>query len=155
VPPETLIDLKWYPRGDIFSLGVTFFQVLCEMIPPHSGVFIDGCKSAREIYRATVEREPDWSRFPADLHGLQELLTKMLAKDRMRRPRAPQVLIHKWLTKSDSRPFLLEIPGSGLGICKKDFYADVNPSNEMATVGITFDTLADIDTNQRSTGVGA
>lgn len=147
VPPETLADLNWHPRGDVFSLGVTFFQVVCEMHPPSSGLFIDGCKTAREIFIATMEREPDWDRFPDDLHGLQKLLAIMLAKDRMKRPRAPQVLMDKWVTMVDADGSRAR---SGLAICKKDFYANVKPSNEMATVGITLDTLADMDTNQRS-----
>lgn len=144
VPPETLTDLRWYPRGDIFSLGVTIFQVLCEMHPPTSGVFMDGCETARDIFKATMEKEPSWDRFPDNMLGLKEIVRSMLSKDRRNRPRAPQVLMDDWFAVSDAEEVLLSSP-SGSAKHREDLYANVRPHNDLASIGITIEMVADLD----------
>merc|ERR1712232_664636 len=101
VPPETLTSLKWFPSGDSFSMGVTMFQVITKLVPPEHGVFIDGCKTAQEMFRATMEREPPWEMLPKEMPGLQRLLEELLTKDMDKRPRPSKVLRHAWFTESD------------------------------------------------------
>merc|ERR1719235_2996342 len=63
VPPETLETMMWFPRGDLFSMGVVIMQMMTNKIPSGStcGIFQDGCKDVREIFAATRTR-------PAPLH---------------------------------------------------------------------------------------
>jgi len=126
VPPETLTSLKWYPRGDIFSLGVTIFQVVCGMKPPESGLFIEGCHSVRDIFKATLEREPPWDRFPRNLANLKCVVAKMLEKERILRPLAPQVLLDSCFTCTDAHKTLS---------CNEP-HENVVPEHEFAAVGI-------------------
>merc|ERR1719446_763044 len=66
VPPETLDTLMWFPRGDLFSLGVVMMQVVIDKVPDLSaqrdrttlgGIFHEGCLTANEIFEATRTRE--------------------------------------------------------------------------------------------------
>jgi len=132
IPPETLETHKWFPRGDIFSLGVTIMQVMVDKIPPTGprsittpgGIFVEGCMTIKDIMQATVTREPPFHLMPALVPGLTKLLKAMLSKQMQPRPTARAVLNDPWFQEQRSSP------------------ASVRSKNPWATVGITKSFLA-------------
>merc|ERR1719221_283006 len=96
IPPEVLRQRRWFPRGDVFSLGVSICQIMLDR-KPGAGIFQEGCADVKDILRATIQREP-----PLDeLDGLgrpqlKDLIAQLLEKDRMARPTAPQALNAPW-----------------------------------------------------------
>ncbi|OLP82798.1 Protein kinase byr1 [Symbiodinium microadriaticum] len=108
MPPETIQQRKWLPRGDVFCLGVTFIQVLLDKSPPTGprttatpgGIFVEGCQTIQDIFNATITRKPPLDMMPAALADLTELLDAMLNKDVTKRPTASQVLGLTWFEKA-------------------------------------------------------
>lgn len=151
VPPETLRDMKWYPRGDIFSLGVAIFQVMCSMHPPESGTFLVGCTTALDVFKATLEREPEWDRFPDQFPALKEMVASMLEKERMMRPRAPQLLVNDWFTmeKLEEEGVVPVTFGQQGTVNKEEFYAILRPTNHFATMGITREMVENLSAKFR------
>merc|ERR1712232_590405 len=104
IPPETFDTGKWFPRGDVFSLGVVMPQVVCDKIPPTGmrtlqtpgGIFIEGCADMPQIQHATKTRRPPFNLFPNHMHGLSSLVQKLLEKQVRSRPSAPQALKDPW-----------------------------------------------------------
>lgn len=104
MPPETIQLRRWFPRGDIFCLGVTLIQVLLGKSPPQGprttttpgGIFVEGCQTIRDIFNATVQREPPFTSIPASVPQLCELLRAMLSKSVAKRPTASNVLGFEW-----------------------------------------------------------
>lgn len=135
VPPETLTERKWFPRGDIFSLGVTFFHMLCGMCPPQSGLFYDGCKTPLEVYKATLSREPVWDRFPEHVPEFQQILAAMLSKDRLERPSAPNLMKDEWVMGVDEADDTVNINFKGSATSR--FGVKMGAEHSMATMGIT------------------
>ncbi|CAE7567901.1 xpr1 [Symbiodinium natans] len=62
IPPETWRHGIWYPRGDVFSMGVVFFQCMCGMVPSKNGsvqgALVEGCGSHEDLSLAAQSR-PD------------------------------------------------------------------------------------------------
>merc|ERR1719414_1800257 len=64
IPPETWDTGKWFPKGDIFSLGVVIVQLMANKLPPlgartpwtKGGIFLEGCATFPEIQHATKTR---------------------------------------------------------------------------------------------------
>merc|ERR1712187_168217 len=81
IPPETWERKKWYPRGDLFSLGGCIMQLLTGKL-----IFVDGCRSVEEIGRAVRTRTPPFHLMPAAMQGLTRLVQKLLEKKLLRRP---------------------------------------------------------------------
>lgn len=104
MPPETIKQRKWFPRGDVFCLGVTFIQVLLDKSPPTGprttstpgGIFVEGCRTIEDIFNATLTRKPPLDMMPKQLSDLSDLLGAMLNKDVTKRPTASQVLGYQW-----------------------------------------------------------
>lgn len=100
IPLETLETGWWYPRGDIFSMGVTFFQLIIGRIPSGDGTVIGVLQTEESgsaaVVRAARELRLPWERFPVDMPVLQDLLSQMLSRDRRSRPKATQALAHRW-----------------------------------------------------------
>jgi serine/threonine protein kinase len=104
VPPETLKTRKWFPRGDVFSLGVSICQIMCDKLPPTGardrntpgGIFIEGCINVREIFQATIQRVPPLHLMPEEYPLLTPLVEKLLDKTHENRPSAPMVLNETW-----------------------------------------------------------
>jgi len=130
MPPETVRTKKWFPRGDIFSMGVTIMQIMTDKIPPEGartrytpgGIFVEGCLSMEEIMQATQTREPPWELLPREMPGLNRLLRELLKKEMRFRPTAPQVLDNSWFASSSVTVEAVEAAPS---------------THKWATVGIT------------------
>ncbi|CAJ1336628.1 unnamed protein product [Effrenium voratum] len=133
MPPETIQQRKWFPRGDVFCLGVTFIQVLLDKSPPTGprttatpgGIFVEGCQTIQDIFNATLTRKPPLEMMPPPLADLTDLLAAMLDKDVRKRPTASQVLGLQWFEGALS-------PNS----------RKMRSRNDWATVGITKSFLA-------------
>mmetsp|Transcript_731 Transcript_731/g.1771 ORF Transcript_731/g.1771 Transcript_731/m.1771 type:complete len:642 (-) Transcript_731:144-2069(-) len=103
IPPETWETEVWYPVGDVFSLGVVFFQIMVARIPSDhtdiEGVFQEG-SNEQEMFKDVKSRPLPWQSFPSDWPDLRSLLEQMTSRDRKTRPRAPQALEHKWFSST-------------------------------------------------------
>lgn len=104
MPPETILKQKWWPKGDIFCLGVTLLQVLTGKSPPlgdrttatPGGIFIEGCRTVQDMFDATLSRQPPFHLVPNVWPGMRNLLQAMLAKDLSTRSTSKQILSHPW-----------------------------------------------------------
>jgi len=107
IPPETYESGWWYPRGDVFSMGITFFQLMVGQVPADdnsvAGVLqISG--RTQTIIEATKEVQIPWGRFPANMPKALDLVMRMTHKQRYQRPSAHQALEHEWFeSKSDAK----------------------------------------------------
>lgn len=136
MPPETLDTRKWFPRGDIFSMGVVIIQVMCDKIPPlgartvatPGGIFVEGCLTIQDIMNATKTRQPPFHLMPPAVPGLTKLIRAMLTKQMQGRPTAPGVLKDEWFALGNT---------AASSIKHKP-----RPANKWATVGITKSFLA-------------
>mmetsp|Transcript_119278 Transcript_119278/g.342717 ORF Transcript_119278/g.342717 Transcript_119278/m.342717 type:complete len:782 (-) Transcript_119278:138-2483(-) len=115
IPPETIESRRWFPRGDVFSMGVTLMQVVCDKSPPQGartvqtpgGIFVEGCQGIRDIWKATREREPPWHLLP-HMDGMERLLRSTLHKTMAQRATAAQVHRDPWFEQG--RPELSQRP---------------------------------------------
>jgi serine/threonine protein kinase len=170
IPPETFEKMRWYPRGDIFSMAVTVMQVLIyneadvrplgsNGKPNRRGIFVDGCSGLREIAMATTSREPPWQKMPFEFAQLTELLKTLLVKKVELRPRAPQVLDHAFfgIRGDNSRgrvctvmaENILPSTSDGSGRNKsKTGRAGTKSYARRATMGITDDFLAELEAEE-------
>jgi len=99
IPPETLEMRKWFPNGDIFSLGVVIFHMTANMGPSVGrgcGVFQEGCRTMKEVFDMTRTREPPWNRMPQQYPELISITRRMLDKRMQTRPRAPKLIQDPW-----------------------------------------------------------
>lgn len=97
IPPETWETEWWYPKGDIFSMGIVFFQLMIGQVP--SGDVIG-------VLQTTGENEEDkaaglalqlpWKRFPSEMPELGSLVSAMTQRNMSLRPSAAQALKHEW-----------------------------------------------------------
>merc|ERR1711924_94676 len=110
MPPEAWDNNKWYPTGDVFSMGVVCIQVLTDATPDtktglKQGTFVEGARSMEEVAQITKTRQPPFHliRNPQILQWLQPCLEKM----RKARPRAPQVLEMPWFQGVVNNPRII------------------------------------------------
>eukprot|EP00403_Amphidinium_massartii_P027630 CAMPEP_0178402864 /NCGR_PEP_ID=MMETSP0689_2-20121128/17070_1 /TAXON_ID=160604 /ORGANISM="Amphidinium massartii, Strain CS-259" /LENGTH=639 /DNA_ID=CAMNT_0020023795 /DNA_START=65 /DNA_END=1980 /DNA_ORIENTATION=- len=108
IPPETWQSGIWYPRGDIFSLGVVMFQMLTGRVPTaHNrvpGLFTYGAKSIDEVARNTQERDAEFDSFPR-WEAAASLVGSMLHKHHGERPVALQAINHVWFNSDTDTEF--------------------------------------------------
>eukprot|EP00812_Abedinium_dasypus_P008502 NODE_2258_length_966_cov_816.492865.p2 GENE.NODE_2258_length_966_cov_816.492865~~NODE_2258_length_966_cov_816.492865.p2 ORF type:complete len:206 (-),score=68.65 NODE_2258_length_966_cov_816.492865:332-862(-) len=101
IPPETWIEGKWFPKGDIFSLGVVIVQLMTNQVPNEkrgiAGVFQSGCQSMDELKSAVCVRAPPINSMMILEPNFVGLVDHCLAKDRRARLKAPQALQNPWL----------------------------------------------------------
>jgi len=146
VPPETLETLMWFPRGDLFSMGVVMLQMVCDKIPTDGprdrftpgGIFHEGCESVPEIFQATRERVAPLHLMPQEWTSFTELIAKLLQKDRRIRPTAAVARKDPWFSESD---------GTDTGSVESwapRAWRNLRPKGKMATVGITKSFMAKI-----------
>eukprot|EP00930_Biecheleria_cincta_P003043 TRINITY_DN103984_c0_g1_i2.p1 TRINITY_DN103984_c0_g1~~TRINITY_DN103984_c0_g1_i2.p1 ORF type:complete len:631 (-),score=122.57 TRINITY_DN103984_c0_g1_i2:371-1981(-) len=110
MPPE-LVDIfaggsgAWYPKGDVFSMGVTCLQLVTDQVPDadtgKTGVFTRGQVGASDWIGFTKTRQAPLNKvsFPS----LKSMLTKCLQKNRKLRPTASQVLAEPWLKGEEDK----------------------------------------------------
>jgi len=104
IPPETWRTERWYPKGDVFSLGITFFQLIIGRVPQIGVLGILQEHDLKACIRATESRPLPWESLPRDMPLLQELLREMTDRDMSERPRCPGVLGHEWLASRSNAP---------------------------------------------------
>jgi len=101
-PPETNANNIWYPKGDTFSLGVTFFQLLSGMVPSEKkqqmGLFQEGAQSMDDVIRFTATRPVPWEKIEDTYPYCRSWLEPMLAKNKANRPMSYQVLDEDWFS---------------------------------------------------------
>eukprot|EP00930_Biecheleria_cincta_P099147 TRINITY_DN90792_c0_g1_i1.p1 TRINITY_DN90792_c0_g1~~TRINITY_DN90792_c0_g1_i1.p1 ORF type:complete len:664 (-),score=129.07 TRINITY_DN90792_c0_g1_i1:210-2180(-) len=107
IPPETWAHSLWQPKGDIFSLGVVFFQLMAARVPAQGGtkmlgIFQEGATSLQDFPRIAEQVQPPWRQFPTYMRQLTDLVAVMLSKDPSARPRAAQALKHSWFSSSSN-----------------------------------------------------
>eukprot|EP00401_Gymnodinium_catenatum_P013763 CAMPEP_0117520118 /NCGR_PEP_ID=MMETSP0784-20121206/33006_1 /TAXON_ID=39447 /ORGANISM="" /LENGTH=501 /DNA_ID=CAMNT_0005316107 /DNA_START=101 /DNA_END=1602 /DNA_ORIENTATION=+ len=102
IPPETWETEKWYPRGDIFSMGVVCFQLFADMVPSgeKEGLFTEGAKDLDDVMRITETRQPPYEMMEFTGPSVMEWLGPCLDKKRERRLTAPRVLELPWFQGS-------------------------------------------------------
>lgn len=131
MPPETMNQGKWYPGGDIFSMGVTMMQLLTHKIPDEDkarqgimiGIFLEGCRDIDGVKMAVNTRQPPFALMPAQWPGLKQITMRCLEKNLRSRPKAPTVLKDPWFGVAVEQDIAVE--------------KAMMPSHPMATVGIT------------------
>uniref|UniRef100_A0A7S2EZE2 Protein kinase domain-containing protein n=1 Tax=Alexandrium andersonii TaxID=327968 RepID=A0A7S2EZE2_9DINO len=99
MPPETWEFGAWFPRGDVFSMGVVCIQMLSNNIPVPStgkpGIF-QRARSVQEVARLTKTVEPPYDDMDPSSGELLEWLVPCLSKDYQQRPKPAEVLEYPW-----------------------------------------------------------
>jgi len=93
IPPETINLGKWFPRGDLFSLGVVMFQMVSG-----KDLFTVGCRTFEDIFQRTVEMTPPYHYLEPRWPLFTNLVSKLLQKQCQLRPPAPRALKDEWFT---------------------------------------------------------
>ncbi|CAK0860924.1 unnamed protein product [Prorocentrum cordatum] len=93
MPPEVYDERRWYPRGDVFSLGVVFFQLMVGQ--SHCDPVLGGNHLSNSAWWAARCRQLPWHRFP-DMPDLKNLVGCMTRRERTERPRPVEALVHPW-----------------------------------------------------------
>lgn len=153
IPPETWVQRKWFPGGDVFSMGVVMLQVLTDKVPASSGVrtsqtpggiFLEGTSTYRQVAEVTRTRHPPVQLIPRAISGITEVVLATLRKDLMSRLRAPQVLAHPWFSSSATEAAAetgresLVASQNVVGVEEESDTTDgVSARHPFATVGIT------------------
>lgn len=127
IPPETWRKQRWQPQGDIFSLGVVFFQLMSARVPRSGpdrvhGIFQEGAKNVQEVGYRTLSTQPPWQLFPTNMRLLTELVSAMLRKDPERRPRALQALQFGWFFSNSDQEMPKETLASLISGSAKAFF---------------------------------
>eukprot|EP00811_Abedinium_folium_P029330 NODE_4608_length_1870_cov_4.893287.p1 GENE.NODE_4608_length_1870_cov_4.893287~~NODE_4608_length_1870_cov_4.893287.p1 ORF type:complete len:561 (+),score=82.98 NODE_4608_length_1870_cov_4.893287:129-1685(+) len=99
IPPETWRTTHWYPRGDIFSMGVVVYQLLTNTVD--NPVFVSGASSMDDVKLRTLEYEPPLGQLPFNNRALEDFVKHCLMKERSLRPRGPDIVGHRWLQGVD------------------------------------------------------
>jgi len=110
IPPETFKSRgRWFPVGDVFSMGVVMLQVIIDQDPSPQifldGIDIDWPMSKPQFLRlreATLTRTPPIEQVPFE--GLASLCEQCLIKEKCSRPRALQLLADPWFNEDSSNP---------------------------------------------------
>lgn len=147
IPPETLRSRMWFPKGDLFSIGVVMMQLITRRVPVGKkacGIFQERCRTMEDVFTATRTRKAPMHLVPREFPQLRALLEKLLRKRMQPRITAAQALKDSWFY------------GCGEGdageswalseACKR-----LKPRNRFATIGISkgmLDELAQISENQ-------
>lgn len=113
IPPETWRTGKWYPTGDMFSMGVVCAQMFTDRVPNAEvstvGIFHENCSSLQEVMVATCTRQVPFHLMPGfpSMPFILCWLGPILEKHAGRRLRAPQVLQQPWFGHVDANLLVL------------------------------------------------
>jgi serine/threonine protein kinase len=130
VPPETWDTMKWFPSGDIFSLGVVMLQLLTRV----DKIFSSGCTTIKEIRDATISRTPPLHLIPGSMPNLRDVTSRFLRKSIDDRPRSEEALKYHLLVMSVASPRLEMSKFSPRGSYPLQ---KIHPRNVFASQGIT------------------
>lgn len=104
IAPEVWDVKTWCPKGDMFSLGVVFMQLLIDRVPSSSsrcGLFTENTKNFREVREATQTRQiPFYCISPTYSH-LRGFVEQLLERDPELRPTATDLLCDSWFFSLD------------------------------------------------------
>jgi len=173
IPPETWVQRRWFPGGDVFSMGVVMLQVLIDKVPASSGmrtrqtpggIFLEGTCTYREVAEVTRTREPPVQLISQAYSRLTEVVLATLRKDLMSRLRAPRVLAHPWFSSlateaaaETGRKSLVasqcKVNGEKGSLEDSDTTSGVSARHPFATVGITKSFLDTMDRKDLKEGV--
>merc|ERR1740117_1793788 len=104
IAPEVWDVKTWCPKGDMFSLGVVFLQLLIDRVPDsccRCGVFVENTKNFREVRTATQTREIPCDRIPCSHTHLRAFVEQLLERDPTMRPSAADLLCDSWIFMLD------------------------------------------------------
>mmetsp|Transcript_56730 Transcript_56730/g.132610 ORF Transcript_56730/g.132610 Transcript_56730/m.132610 type:complete len:631 (+) Transcript_56730:68-1960(+) len=122
IPPETWSESVWYPQGDVFSLGVVFFQMLSGRVPSSDGtkkgIFQEGA-DLKQVANYTRSAPPPWQEFPAQWRQLGGIVASMLQKERTLRPRVSGLLLDPWFSSGSNAPLPVDNLARMVGISKE------------------------------------
>lgn len=107
IPPETYEEEQWYPRGDVFSLGIVFFQLMTGQVPSKDGRRPGVLYGNGDPRGAARRGDLPWERFP-DMLLLKDLVSWMTQRIRIQRPRPFQALSHQWFSSYSDAPLPAE-----------------------------------------------
>jgi len=106
LPPESCDNGVWWPKGDVFAMGVTFFQLMADKVPDEKtmklGIFTEGCSTMEQATQAVKTREPPFELIRYDFPGAMDWLPSMLEKNRNDRPSAPELMTYDWFRRYKS-----------------------------------------------------
>lgn len=108
IPPETWPVEKghWYPVGDVFSMGIIFFQLMTGHVPREgatAALLAEGFHpmDMEGLARSAKSRPLPWNEFPCEsMPELAVLVESMTSRDYLFRPRAQNCLDHDWFASS-------------------------------------------------------
>jgi serine/threonine protein kinase len=107
-PPETNDNNVWFPRGDVFCMGIVIFQILADKVPDETamraGIFTEGAQSLEQVNYFVKTRQPPWHLIKGRYPGVMPWLPKMLQKQMQNRPTAPVVLKEPWFNAVGAAP---------------------------------------------------
>uniref|UniRef100_A0A7S1ALD0 Protein kinase domain-containing protein n=1 Tax=Noctiluca scintillans TaxID=2966 RepID=A0A7S1ALD0_NOCSC len=98
IPPETWRTKKWYPKGDVFSLGVCMVQLLVDKY----GIFTENCANMSEVSEATQHRPVPLELLPRSWVRLPCLVGRLLARDQQDRFTVNRALEDPWFNDESS-----------------------------------------------------
>ncbi|CAE7207790.1 CPK2 [Symbiodinium pilosum] len=116
IPPETWETTWWYPRGDIFSLGITIFQIMIGQVPNGDVLGILQTEGEREEDKAAgLALQLPWESLPPKMPDLKDLLACMLHRNMEQRPSANMAKQHAWFAADSDESLPAETLAALLG----------------------------------------
>jgi len=103
IPPEVFKSQMWFPKGDVFSVGVMMLQLVIGEVPeiyePENGPaqqlkfgIFQGGTTPQEMQQKVTTMVAPVDRIPYEMDGLREFIPKCLEKKRADRINAKQAL---------------------------------------------------------------
>jgi len=100
MPPEVWENGTWFPKGDVFSMGVCCIQLLTDNVPDaklqRMGIFQRGMRDMEDCAKFTMEREPPYEDIDPYDDDIEEFLRGCLHKNWKYRSTPLQVLQSDW-----------------------------------------------------------
>ena len=107
MPPEFFTMGVWLPRGDIFCMGVVFYQLLANKTPDEkkgtAGLFTENMppmysqdQMMQWLTQTMQTRQPDYRVIQGQFPGVMSFLPQMLEKDFRMRAKAPTLMAMPW-----------------------------------------------------------
>ncbi|CAJ1397929.1 unnamed protein product [Effrenium voratum] len=99
IPPETFQSSFWVPKGDVFSAGVMFYQIVSGKRAPYCPARRETAQTSgggwEEVEQCTLEKELPLEELFAS-SDFKDLLKQTTSKDFKQRPSASACLRHPW-----------------------------------------------------------